>query len=42
MAAVGVDLPDPDKASPTDVTALIEKGIRDDVPALRLRGEQLD
>ena len=42
MAAVGVDLPDPDKASPAEVTALIEKGIKNDVPALRLRGEQLD
>jgi tripartite-type tricarboxylate transporter receptor subunit TctC len=42
MTAVGVDLPDPDKASSTDVTALIEKGIRNDVPALRLRGETLD
>lgn len=42
MAAVGVDLPDPDKASPAEVTALIEKGIKNDVPALRLRGESLD
>jgi tripartite-type tricarboxylate transporter receptor subunit TctC len=42
MAAVGVDLPDSDKANPAEVTALIEKGIKNDVPALRLRGEQLD
>jgi tripartite-type tricarboxylate transporter receptor subunit TctC len=42
MAAVGVDLPEPDKAGPEEVTALIEKGIKNDVPALRLRGEQLD
>lgn len=42
MTAVGVDLPDPDKASPAEVRALIEKGIKNDVPALRLRGESLD
>lgn len=42
MTAVGVDLPDPDKASPAQVTALIEKGIKLDVPPLRLRGESLD
>jgi tripartite-type tricarboxylate transporter receptor subunit TctC len=42
MATVGVDLPEPDKAGPAEVTALIEQGIRNDVPALRLRGEQLD
>jgi len=42
MAAVGVDLPDPDKAGPAEVTALIEKGIKNDVPVLRARGESLD
>jgi len=42
MAAVGVDLPDPDKVSPAEVTQLIEKGIKFDVPPLRLRGESLD
>jgi len=42
MASVGVDLPDPDKAGPAEVTALIENGIKNDVPALRARGEQLD
>jgi tripartite-type tricarboxylate transporter receptor subunit TctC len=42
MAAVGVEMPEPDKASPAEVTALIEKGIKNDVPALRLRGESLD
>ena len=39
MATVGVDLPDPDKAGPAEVTALIEQGIMNDVPLLRLRGE---
>lgn len=42
MAAVGVDLPEPNKAGPAEVTALIEQGIKNDVPALRSRGEQLD
>ena len=42
MATVGVDLPEPDKAGSAEVTALIEQGIRNDVPPLRLRGEQLD
>ena len=42
MTAVGVDLPDPDKASAAEVTALIEKGIKNDVPVLRARGESLD
>jgi len=42
MTAVGVDLPDPDKASSAEVTALIEKGIKNDVPVLRARGESLD
>jgi len=42
MAAVGVDLPEPDKVSPADVTQLIEKGIKFDVPPLRSRGESLD
>ena len=42
MATVGVDLPDPDKASPAEVITLIENGIKNEVPALRLRGESLD
>jgi tripartite-type tricarboxylate transporter receptor subunit TctC len=42
MGAAGVDLPDVDKAGPAEVTAMIEKGIKLDVPALRSRGESLD
>ena len=42
MKAVGVDLPDPDRASPAEVRALIESGIKNDVPVLRSRGESLD
>ena len=42
MVAAGVELPDPDKAGPAEVIAMIEKGIKLDVPALRARGESLD
>ena len=42
MATAGVDLPEPDKAGSAEVTAMIERGIKLDVPALRARGESLD
>ncbi len=42
MSAVGVELPRAGDLDPTRVSELIIKGIREDVPALRLRGESLD
>jgi len=42
MAAVGVELPEPEKLKAASVTELIANGIRRDVPQLRLRGESLD
>lgn len=42
MEAVGVDLPRPQDVSPGAVTALIELGLKRDVPALKARGEYLD
>ena len=42
MTAVGVELPRAGDLDPRNVSELIIKGIREDVPALRLRGESLD
>lgn len=42
MQAVGVDLPQNDAAQPQAVTTLIERGLREDVPALRAKQEFLD
>jgi tripartite-type tricarboxylate transporter receptor subunit TctC len=42
LAAVGVDLPAPETLTPAAVTDLISRGIAQDVPALRARGERLD
>ena len=42
MQAVGVELPAPGTAAPAAVTALISRGLRDDVPALKAKGEFLD
>jgi tripartite-type tricarboxylate transporter receptor subunit TctC len=42
MSAVGVELPRPESLDPAQVSDLIGKGIKQDVPALRLRGESLD
>ena len=42
MSAVGVELPRAESLEPLQVRDLIAKGIAQDVPALRLRGESLD
>lgn len=42
MQAVGVDLPAPDALKPAAVSALIARGLRDDVPALKAKGDYLD
>ena len=42
MQAVGVDLPAPESRAPGEVTRLIERGLKRDVPALKARGEYLD
>ncbi|MGJ7567227.1 tripartite tricarboxylate transporter substrate-binding protein [Variovorax sp. GB1R11] len=42
MQAVGVDLPSADALQPAAVSALIARGLRDDVPALKAKGEYLD
>jgi len=42
MQAVGVDLPQGAAAGPQAVTTLIERGLRDDVPALKARQEFLN
>ncbi len=42
MQTLGVDLPAPADATPTAVSALIVRGLRDDVPALKAKGEYLD
>jgi tripartite-type tricarboxylate transporter receptor subunit TctC len=42
MDGLGVGLPTAVDASPAAVTALITRGIRDDVPALKAKGEYLD
>jgi tripartite-type tricarboxylate transporter receptor subunit TctC len=42
MEGLGVELPAPVDATPAAVTALIVRGIRDDVPALKAKGEYLD
>lgn len=42
MKALGVDLPKPAEATAAAVTKLIATGLRDDVPALKAKGEYLD
>jgi tripartite-type tricarboxylate transporter receptor subunit TctC len=42
MEGLGVELPTAGDATPAAVTALIVRGIRDDVPALKAKGEYLD
>jgi tripartite-type tricarboxylate transporter receptor subunit TctC len=42
MQAVGVDLPTADALQPAAVSALIARGLRDDVPALKAKGDYLD
>ena len=42
LAAVGVDLPSADHGGPSAVTALIEQGLKHEVPALKARVEYLD
>jgi tripartite-type tricarboxylate transporter receptor subunit TctC len=42
LKAVGVDLPDAQSGSAAAVARLIDKGIAQDVPALRRRGESLE
>ena len=42
MQAVGVELPAAGAGGPGAVTALIEQGLKRDVPALKARGEYLD
>ncbi|MCD0505100.1 tripartite tricarboxylate transporter substrate-binding protein [Bordetella petrii] len=42
MKAVGVDLPQGDAAGPQVVTDMIQRGLRDDVPALKARQEFLN
>jgi tripartite-type tricarboxylate transporter receptor subunit TctC len=42
MAGLGVELPTPAEATPAAVTALITRGIREDVPALKAKGDYLD
>lgn len=39
MEGLGVELPAAANAKPAAVTALIVRGIRDDVPALKAKGE---
>lgn len=42
MDALGVDLPRPAETTPAAVSALIARGLREDVPALKAKGEYLD
>jgi tripartite-type tricarboxylate transporter receptor subunit TctC len=42
MEALGVDLPRPQDVSPGEVSALIQLGLKREVPALKARGEYLD
>ncbi|WP_198971614.1 tripartite tricarboxylate transporter substrate-binding protein [Xylophilus sp. ASV27] len=42
MQGVGVELPEPGAGRPATVAALIERGLRTDVPALKSKGEYLD
>ncbi len=42
MEAVGVELPGPDAAGAAPVAALIARGLKVEVPALKARGEYLD
>ena len=42
MEGLGVELPAPADATPAAVTALIARGIRDDMPALKAKGQYLD
>lgn len=42
MDGLGVGLPVPAETTPAAVAALIARGIRDDVPALKAKGEYLD
>ena len=42
MEALGLDLPKPADATPAAVSALIARGIREDVPALKAKGAYLD
>ena len=42
MQAVGVDLPAQGGATPAVVSSLISRGLRDDVPALKAKGQFLD
>lgn len=42
MEGLGVELPTAAETTPATVTALIVRGIRDDVPALKAKGEYLD
>lgn len=42
MEGLGVQLPAPQDATPATVAGLIAKGLRDDVPALRAKGDYLD
>lgn len=42
LQALGVNLPAPAEATGAAVTALITRGLRDDVPALKAKGEYLD
>jgi tripartite-type tricarboxylate transporter receptor subunit TctC len=42
MEGLGVDLPKPVDTTPATVSGLITRGIREDVPALKSKGEYLD
>jgi tripartite-type tricarboxylate transporter receptor subunit TctC len=42
MQAVGVDVPAQGGTAPAVVSNLISRGLRDDVPALKARGQLLD
>lgn len=42
MEALGVLLPQPDGVTPAAVSKLIEHGLRNDVPALKAKGESLN
>jgi tripartite-type tricarboxylate transporter receptor subunit TctC len=42
MEGLGVQLPAPQDTTPATVASLIAKGLRDDVPALRAKGDYLD
>jgi len=42
MEGLGVDLPKPADTTPAAVSGLITRGIREDVPALKAKGEYLD